>query len=191
MTLDINLKDLLLEKKSTILKRWFNMILETYPSDTSNFLKKQKNCFANPVGYNISQGINGIFDELLNEADTDKVSPFLDNIIRIKAVQDFSPSQAMSFIFLLKKAIRESLGNKIHETHISKELLLFESKIDNLALLSFDIYIKCRERIYEIKADEVRRMTFRLLQRANLICEIQGQEQDSGPETVLTQNIKG
>ncbi|PIQ94614.1 MAG: hypothetical protein COV68_03520, partial [Nitrospirae bacterium CG11_big_fil_rev_8_21_14_0_20_41_14] len=101
MTLDINLKDLLLEKKSTILKRWFNMILETYPSTTSNFLKKQKNCFANPVGYNISQGINGIFDELLNEADTDKVSPFLDNIIRIKAVQDFSPSQAMSFIFLL------------------------------------------------------------------------------------------
>jgi hypothetical protein len=169
------------------------MILETYPSDTSNFLKKQKNCFANPVGYNISQGINGIFDELLNEADTDtdKVSPFLDNIIRIKAVQDFSPSQAMSFIFLLKKAIRESLGNKIHETHISEELLLFESKIDDLALLSFDIYMKCREKIYELKSNEVRSMTFRLLQRANLICEIQDQEQDSGPETVLTQNIKG
>ena len=97
----------------------------------------------------------------------------------------------MSFIFLLKKAIRESLGNKIHETHISEELLLLDSKIDDLALLSFDIYMKCRERVYEIKADEVRRMTFRLLQRANLICEIQDQEQDSGPETVLTQNIKG
>ena len=167
------------------------MILETYPSDTSNFLKKQKNCFANPVGYNISQGINGIFDELLNEADTDKVSPFLDNIIRIKAVQDFFPSQAMSFIFLLKKAIRESLGNKIHETHISEELLLFESKIDDLALLSFDVYMKCREKIYELKSNEVRSMTFRLLQRANLICEIQDQKQGSGPETVLTQNIKG
>jgi hypothetical protein len=167
------------------------MILETYPSDTSNFLKKQKNCFANPVGYNISQGINGIFDELLNEADTDKVSPFLDNIIRIKAVQDFFPSQAMSFIFLLKKALRESLGNKIHETHISEELLLFESKIDNLALLSFDVYMKCREKIYELKSNEVRSMTFRLLQRANIVCEIQDQEQDSGPETVLTQNIKG
>jgi hypothetical protein len=167
------------------------MILETYPSDTSNFLKKQKNCFANPVGYNISQGINGIFDELLNEADTDKVSPFLDNIIRIKAVQDFFPSQAMSFIFLLKKALRESLGNKINETHISEELLLFESKIDDLALLSFDVYMKCREKIYELKSNEVRSMTFRLLQRANIISEIQDQEQDSGPETVLTQNIKG
>jgi hypothetical protein len=70
-------------------------------------------------------------------------------------------------------------------------LLLFESKIDDLALLSFDIYMKCREKIYELKSNEVRNMTFRLLQRANLICEIQDQEQDSGPETVLTQNIKG
>lgn len=191
MTLDINLKDLLLEKKSTILKRWFNMILETYPSTTSNFLKKQKNCFANPVGYNISQGINGIFDELLNEADTDKVSPFLDNIIRIKAVQDFSPSQAMSFIFLLKKAIRESLGNKIHETHISKELLLFESKIDDLALLSFDIYMKCREKVYELKANELRNMPFSLLRKANLIYEIQEEKPDLESATLLTQDKKG
>jgi hypothetical protein len=97
----------------------------------------------------------------------------------------------MSFIFLLKKAIRESLGNKIHETHISEGLLLFESKIDDLALLSFDVYMKCREKIYELKSNEVRSMTFRLLQRANIISEIQDQEQDSGPETVLTQNIKG
>ena len=186
----MNLKDLLLEKKSTILKRWFDVIVETYPSETSNFLKKQKNCFANPVGYNISQGINGIFDELLSEVDTDKVSPFLDNIIRIKAVQDFFPSQAMSFIFLLKKAIRESLGNKIHETHISEELLLLDSKIDDLALLSFDIYMKCRERVYEIKADEVKRMTSRLLQRANLVCEIE-EESDLESATLLTQNKKG
>ncbi len=191
----MNLKDLLLEKKSAILKRWFNMILEIYPSDTSNFLKKQKNCFANPVGYNISQGINGVFDELLNEADTDKVSPFLDNIIRIKAVQDFFPSQAMSFIFLLKKAIRESLGNnlgnKIHGTHISEELLLFESKIDDLALLSFDIYMKCREKVYELKANEARNMTSRLLQKANLIYEIQEEKPDLESATLLTQNKKG
>lgn len=166
--------------------------METYPSDTSNFLKKQKNCFANPVGYNISQGINGIFDELLNGVDSsEKFFPFLNDIIRIKAVQDFSPSQAISFIFLLKKVIREKLGSEVQKNRISEELLTFESKIDDLALLSFDIYMKCRERIYEIKVDEVRRMTFGLLHRANPICEIQDQEQDSGPETVLTQNIKG
>jgi hypothetical protein len=58
-----------------------------------------------------------------------------------------------------------------------------------MALLSFDVYMKCKERIYEIKADEVKRMTFRLIQRANLICEVP--DPDLGSDTVQTKNIKG
>ncbi len=101
----MNFKDLLLEKKSAILKRWFDVILESYPADTSNFLKKQKNRFANPVGYTISQGIEGLFGEILQGIDSEKGSPFLDNIIRIKAIQDFTPSQAISFIFLCSNMV--------------------------------------------------------------------------------------
>ncbi len=185
-----DLNALLVEKKSSIVKKWFDLIIDTYPSDASNYLKKQTNCFLNPVGHTISEGIDGLFNELLNGVDfSEKFFPFLNDIIKIRAVQDFSPSKAISFIFLLKQAIREELKSEIKKKHISDELTLFESRIDDLALLSFDIYMKCRERIYEIKADEVKRMTFRLIQRANLICEIQ--DQDPGPETVLTQNIKG
>ena len=36
--------------------------------------------------------------------------------------------------------------------------------------------MKCREKIYEIKADEVKSMTFRLLQMANLINDADGHE---------------
>jgi hypothetical protein len=185
----MKLKDLLLERKSSILTKWFDKIIEGYPSDTSSFLKKQKNQFSNPVGNTISQGINGLFDVLVQGSDPDKVYPFLDDIIRIKAVQDFSPSQAVSFIFLLKQVLRDTMKKEIRENSIAEELALLESRIDEMILLSFDIYMKCRERIYEIKADEVKRMTFRLLQRANLICEVQ--EPDVGSNTVLTKNIKG
>ena len=83
------------------------------------------------------------------------------------------------------------MGSEIKKKQMSDELRLFEERIDELALLSFDIYMKCRERIYEIKADEARRMVFRLLQKANLVCEIQEKESDLGAETVLTQKIKG
>lgn len=185
----MNLKNLLSERKSAILKRWFEMILETYPADTSNFLKNQKNPFTNPVGHTIFQGIEELFNELLNGIDSDPDSfktPFLDNIIRIRAVQDFTPSQAIAFVLLLKKVIREELkndptlnllqGNSGRENGIIEELLALESKIDDLALLSFDIYMKCREKIYELKANEVKNMTFRLLQRANLVCETAEQE---------------
>lgn len=186
----MNLKDLLLEKKSAVLKRWLEIVLESYPADTSDFFKKQKNRFANPVGYALSQGVEGIFDDLLQGVEPEEVTPLLDSIIRIKAVQDFSPSQAISFIFFLKRVIREELGSKISTDRMYEELLAFESKIDDLALVSFDIYMKCREKVYEIKADEVRRMTFRLLQRANLICEIK-EESDLESETLLTNNKKG
>ncbi|MEW6001071.1 MAG: RsbRD N-terminal domain-containing protein [Nitrospirota bacterium] len=175
---DIRFKNLLLEKRSILLKKWFQLILETYPADTMRFLKDQKNKFSNPVGHTIRKGIEGIFEELTNEMDSERVSTFLDNIIRIRAIQDFSPSRAISFVFLLKKVIREELESEILENKLSDELLKFESKIDDLALLSFDIYMKCRERIYELKANELKNMYYRLLQKANLIYEIQEEKQE-------------
>jgi hypothetical protein len=105
----MKLEKLLSEQSSTILKRWLQLILETYPSDTQRFLKKQKDQFANPVRDTISKEIKNIYRELLQGIDREKVSPSLDRIIRIRAVQDFSPSQAIFFVFLLKKVIREVL----------------------------------------------------------------------------------
>ena len=174
----MKLENLLSQKRPAILEKWFDGVLETYPAETARFLRKQTNRFANPVGSTISQGIEGLFEALLQGIDSDKVSIFLDNIIRVRAVQDFSPSQAVAFIFVLKKVIREELKGEIRENSISEELLIFESKIDKLALLSFDIYTKCREKVYELKVSETKRMLFGLLKKANLICEIPEQKPD-------------
>ena len=158
--------------------KWFGLIVETYPAETQRFLKQQKNRFANPVGYTISKEIEAIYDELRSGVDTEKISVFLDRIIRIRAIQDFSPSQAIAFIFLLKKVIREELGNESWEGGMANELWGLDDKIDHLARVSFDIYMKCREKIYELKANEVKNTTYRLLQRANLKWENPALERD-------------
>ena len=176
----MDLKNLLSEKKDSILERWFDHIVETYPPETSLFLKKQKDRFANPVGSIILQGIKDLFEEILEGGNPDRISTFLDNIIRIRAVQDFTASQAVSFIFFLKTVVREILDKEIREKALYEELLQFEAGIDDLALLSFDIYMKCREKIYELKANEVKNMTYSLLKRAKLIYDIE--EQESAPE---------
>ncbi len=183
--MEMKLKDVLREKKPAILKRWFDVILETYPAETADFLKGQKDRFTGPVGYTIYEGIDALIDGLIEEMPLEKASPFLDSIIRIRAVQDFSPSQAVAFIFQLKRIIREELMDEAHGTLYAGALSAFESKIDALALVSFDIYMKCREKIYELKANEARNMTFRLLQRANQLYGIQEQ----GPN-VETTNLK-
>jgi len=175
---DITLESLLLQKKSAIVRKWFDAILETYPADTAKFLKAQKNQFANPVGSMISEGIDGLFEELLNGVDPEKVSPFLDKVIRIRAVQDLTPTQAIAFVFVLKRLIREELGSDIQKHQLSGELLFIESRIDGLALLSFDIYMKCREQVYEIRATEWKNRLFRLLQKTNMIGEIPEEQPD-------------
>ncbi|NIR14663.1 MAG: hypothetical protein GWN86_12250, partial [Desulfobacterales bacterium] len=70
----------------------------------------------------ISKALENIYKELLKGVDREGVSPFLDRIIRIRAVQDFSPSQAIAFVFLLKRVIREVLDKEVGEHHLSADL---------------------------------------------------------------------
>lgn len=186
----MNLNDLLVERKSTIVKRWFKSIISNYPADASNFLVKQKDRFLNPVGNTISQNIEALFDEIIHDATSEKVYPYLNDIIKIKAVQNFSPSKAVSFISLLKQVVRKELGNDIREHRLADELKAFESQLDDLTLLCFDIYMKCREMIFDIRVNEIKTMTYRLLKKANLVYEVEEQASDSETE-VLTKNIKG
>jgi len=152
----MRLENILVQKKSAILDRCFRLVMDTYPSDTSKFLKQEKDRFINPVGHTISQEIGALYGELIKEMNSDKVYTSLDNIIRIRSVQDFSPSQAIAFIYLLKRAIREELEFEIRQQEILEELLTFESKIDEIVLFAFDIYMRCREKICELRINEVK-----------------------------------
>jgi hypothetical protein len=172
--MDTDLNGQLRAKKSAIVKKWFDAVADTYQADTASFLKKQKAQFTNPVGYTLAEGLEGLFEALLKGVIPDTVKTFLDSIIRIRAIQEFTPSEAVSFVFLLKKIVRQELGNDLlQQRRMAVELAAFDSSVDDLALFSFDIYMKCKEKIYELKANEARNMTFRLLQQAKLIVDDQ------------------
>ncbi len=166
------LKNLLLQNKAPILERWFDLILETYPAGTSKSLKREKDRFVNPVGHTVSREIEVLYEGLVRGITTEELSSSLNNIIRIRSVQDFSSSQAVGFIFLLKRAIQEVLKSAIREKQVLKEWMEFQSRIDQLALLAFDIHMECKEKICEIRIKEARadrEMAFRLLERMNFI----------------------
>jgi myo-inositol catabolism protein IolC len=61
------------------------------------------------------------------------------------------------------------LKKELRDNQIAAELLKLESKIDQLCLMAFDIYMQCREKIYQISANETRNRTFRAFERAGLI----------------------
>ncbi|MGB2929779.1 MAG: RsbRD N-terminal domain-containing protein [Desulfobacterales bacterium] len=177
----MRLNNLLAQRKTAIIKNWFTLAVETYPPDTASFLKRQKDPFANPVGRTVSRGLEALFNELLKEMDYEIIISFLDPIIRIRAIQNFSPAQAVSFIFLLKKAIRENIKKEASEEQFFNELLLFESKIDKLALIAFNLYMQCKEKIYDLKANEMRNSTYKAFKRAGLVREMPVDEPDIKP----------
>jgi len=165
----------LLEKQGTaIAQKWFDRVVKTYPSDTSQFLKQQTDPFANPVGDTTRKNLEAIIQELLNGTDYDSLVSFLDPIIRIRAVQSFTPSNAIGFIGSLKDVIREEVESELGDPELVNSLLQFERKIDSLSLTAFDIYMSCREKIYQIRANQEQERALRAFKRAGLIADNDG-----------------
>lgn len=171
------LESLLSENRGAVLKRWFRLILETYPPDAARLLQRNEDRFANPVAYTISEGTEAIYDGLVQGVEPDRLSEPLDDIIKIRAVQDFPPSQAVGFVFLLKRAIREELADDVREHQLYRQMLEFESRVDAAVQVAFDMYMRRRQKIYEIRVNEIRGRSARLLERLSLTYE--GQEEES------------
>ena len=175
------LKDLLSRNKAAILKRWFDLVLETYPADTAPMMRKDKNQFTNPVGSTISREIEVLFKKLCQGIWDEECQASLDSILKIRSVQDFSPSKAVGFIFLLKRAIGETLKGEICKEPVIDEWLKFQPRIDDLALQAFDIYMDCREKICEIRVNQARaekEMAFRMMERMTYSKEKRKKEED-------------
>jgi hypothetical protein len=155
---DSHLSTALANRKTTIVMRWFERMLQTYPEATTGFLSQERDPFRNPIGHTLREGLSALFDGLIQPAAMTSLAPVLDNIIRVRAVQDFTAGQAVSFPFLLKQIIRTEFVPEA--LHYSEELVALEAKIDEMALLAFDLYVKCREQVFEIKANETKRRAF-------------------------------
>ncbi len=176
----MKLAECLAAQRSAIVKKWFDLVAATYPSDTSRFLKSQKDPFSNPVGKATIDGLQSAFDALLSGADAGVQSEALDPIIRIRAVQAFTPSQATAFILGLKPIIREALGKNLSGGDTHADLLAFEGRIDEMLLVGFDIYLKCRETLFQLKVDLEKNRIYHAFQRAGIITE--QPEETAAPE---------
>jgi hypothetical protein len=164
------LENLLLQNQKAILERWFDLILETYSANTAAIMRKDKNQFTNPVGSTLSRETDVLFKNLCEGNQDEKCQASLDSILKIRSVQDFSPSKAVGFIFLLKRAIGETLKNEICKESVMDEWLKFQGRIDDLALQAFDIYMDCRDKICEIRVNQARaekEMAFKMMERVS------------------------
>ncbi len=141
-------------KSKEVVDKWFEVVIRTYPHEAASFFLDQKDEFLNPVGSILKKELKNIWGELLEEQSSNRLKEYIDAIVRVRAVQDFSPSGALIIFKKLKDLIRDMFSKNIEENLWQRQLRDFEDKIDQLMLLAFDIYMKCREKLWELKVKE-------------------------------------
>lgn len=160
--------------KEAVLARWLDLTLAGYGPATAAVWKATADPFANPVRAMLESGMRGLLDALadgVSPTRADRFAPHLDAIIRVRAVQDLSPSQAVGCLFLLKKVLRETLWPEIVSEKRFAELLALESAVDLLAQGAFEVYCQCREQVAGLAIAQVKRRYDRLLGRCGLLAD--------------------
>jgi hypothetical protein len=164
---DLALRDALQPHRAAVLERWRSLVYGSYSEEAVRFFRKEKDGFKNPVGQSIDRATEAILDGVLLERRPEGVLEALESLVRIRAVQDLSPSEAVAFVFLLKRASRETLEETSGQALPTRASTDLEGRVDALALSAFEIYSRCREEIFEIRVREAQRRTAALLERFN------------------------
>ncbi|MDI6812534.1 MAG: RsbRD N-terminal domain-containing protein [Desulfitobacteriaceae bacterium] len=168
---------LLKEKEERILARWQSVLLGSYPESAARFFQNKDARFTNPVAYALEAGLHEVWNGLLEGKTPQELAQALDPLLRLRATQELSPSQAVGFILKLKGILQEemSIGQSAPE---AAALFSLEERIDALALLAFDVYVRCREQIFELRVRELRLTLGGLSPRER---DVSSGERDVGP----------
>ncbi len=140
--------------KDKIVVQWVDHTLSTYQS--SKFFRREGDKFANPVGGATKEALEALFLLLTKGADPKEFVPPIEKIMRIRAIQEFAPSVAVSPIHAVKHITRDLLAKDKERCHLVSELYDFEFAVDMAVLAAFDIYMECRERLYSVRLEEFR-----------------------------------
>lgn len=149
----MGLNEALAAKRETVLERWFQAVIATYPAETMRFLAAGADPFANPVAHTVRDGLGRLYDRFATDAAASELSSAIDGIVRIRAVQEFTPSAAVGFVYTLRRILREELAGAALEPAGQATL---DDGVDRLALVAFDVYMQCREKIFEIRVREIK-----------------------------------
>ena len=106
----MNVTEICAARREELLGAWVEKFISSYPLQSAGFVRTSTDPFANPVGQTIRASLGVLFDAVIGlDASPHEVKAALNDLIRLRAVQDFTPSQAVGPLFLLKDIVRTLL----------------------------------------------------------------------------------
>jgi hypothetical protein len=150
----MELAEALHNTRYTIVDKWVAYTLATYQA--TDFLTKEKDRFANPIGATVRSSLKELFQLLIKGGDSTTYTEPLAQLMHLRSVQEFSPSQAVAPLNAVKHITREILAADKQTRDLISELYDFEFAVDLAVLAAFDLYMQCREKVYRIRIAEIK-----------------------------------
>jgi hypothetical protein len=135
--------------RDRFLEEWLACTLRTYPGQAGRFLREESDPFRNPVGHTLGAALGALADELFGGFDRARVTASLDAVVRLRAVQDFSPAEAVGFVTLAHGA-----ADRVVEAgppgQVAEWRGVVDARIDELVLIAAGLFERCRDEIRAI-----------------------------------------
>lgn len=162
----MTLQALLIERRDALCRRWLDAVLAEYGEQTAARWVRVRDQFANPVGHTLAAGLPQLLEAVAGGGETPAgAANALEAILRIRSVQDLAPSRAAGFVYRLRQAIRDELAAELAGGALAAELAEIDGRIERLAWLSFDVYVRLREQVSRLRQEELKRSVASLLRR--------------------------
>jgi hypothetical protein len=103
------LHEMLASQRAALVEEWFGATVASYPAQMAQFLRREADRFRNPAGHALRDNLGIVFDAVILSDDWDRAARALGDLLQLRAVQDFTPSEAVGFI----PPLRDILGRAV------------------------------------------------------------------------------
>jgi rsbT co-antagonist protein RsbR len=155
-TMPTDIFPILQKKKQQILEAWIN-------GQLANEILRD-DLISNDESRNQSEELLGAFLNRLAtqksgvspDNDFDPVMELMETLTLNRAKKGYSPRETSIYLFSLKEAFLKTLSEEIKDPKaLYEESLKISNQIDNLIIVTFEIYIKGREEVILRQTDEI------------------------------------
>ncbi|MCL1985251.1 MAG: RsbRD N-terminal domain-containing protein [Betaproteobacteria bacterium] len=154
-------------EQEQILAEWNEAVFATYPLSTAGFARTKEDQFRNPGGHAVHLALEETYKAVSGQASSEELlRSSLEMFVKLRAVQDFTPIQALGVIYLLKPLLRERILPACLQNGLLDDYLEAESRLDTAALLACDIYVASKKRVLEERIGEIKRQHTQLVRWA-------------------------
>ncbi len=166
----MRLQALVVERRAELLARWRALILDRSPHPGKVGVTGPTDPFHDPVGVALWRTTAALVEALSSDQASAAAATCLDELVRIRSVQEVSAPDAVRFVFQLRTALHDVLGAELAGAAPEQRAAL-DGRVDALALQAFDAYTRAREKLAELRAREVVSRSYVLVERARRLVE--------------------